>query len=74
MIGHTHKAHTHTHTCIHRDTVVVVWIFFSLFTLQKGRARSCRTDRRTNITKILQFVKSSSPLSASVTRGRGRPG
>lgn len=71
MIGHTHKAHAHVHTQGHCGGGVD---FVFPIHITKGRARSCRTDGRTNITKILQFVKSSSPLSASVTRGRGRPG
>lgn len=49
--NHTHKAHTHTHTHVQRDILVVVDFFLSfvfLFTLQKERARFCRTDEGTN--------------------------
>lgn len=82
--NHTHRARararTHTHKriiCYWFVMVVNFFVFFSLFTLQKERAGSCRTDKRTNITKILQFVKISSALSVFMnerTRLSGKGG
>lgn len=79
MIEHTT---THKSRCAHaqRETLLPVvlaffFVFFFLFTLQKERVRSCRTDKElTTITKILQFVNISSTLAAVMNRRRRRPG
>lgn len=72
-------AHAHAHTHTQRDILVVVvlvfflsFFFFFLCTLQKERARACRTDKGTKEHyKNITICKISSTLSAVMRRGGG---
>lgn len=67
-------AHTHTHTQRDIFLVVVVGIFLSFFFSyshykRKGQGPAELTQELINITKIVQFLKISSTLSAFMNRG-----